>query len=112
MILAVAVLMGVGSMSAQRGGGRQKMTVEQQVANMTKELNLTADQQKKITAIYTDFEQKRKAGAEVSREQMRAERQELDKQVNAVLTDTQKAKYEEMKKARRGGGNRGKKESQ
>lgn len=36
---------------------------------------------KKITAIYTDFEQKRKAGAEVSREQMRAERQELDKQV-------------------------------
>ena len=61
---------------------------------------------KKITAIYTDFEQKRKAGAEVSREQMRAERQGLNKQVNAVLTDTQKAKYEEMKKARRGGGNR------
>lgn len=61
---------------------------------------------KKITAIYTDFEQKRKADAEVSREQMPAERQELDKQVNAVLTDTQKAKYEKMKKARRGGGNR------
>lgn len=106
MILAVAVLMGVGSISAQRGGVRPRMTVEQQVANMTKELDLTADQQKKITAIYTDFEQKRKAGAEVSREQMRAERQELNKQVNAVLTDTQKAKYEKMKKARRGGGNR------
>ncbi|MGM9734083.1 MAG: hypothetical protein ACI3YT_08200 [Prevotella sp.] len=106
MILAVAVLMGVGSMSAQRGGGRQKMTVEQMVNNMAKELDLTADQQKKITAIYTDFEQKRKSGAETSREQMRADRQELDKQVNAVLTDAQKAKYEEMKKARRGGGKR------
>lgn len=65
---------------------------------------------KKITALYTDFEKKRVAGSEASREQMRAERQELDKQVSAVLTDTQKAKLDEMRKARRSGGFRGKKE--
>lgn len=86
------------------------MTVEQQVAQMTKMLDLTAEQQKKITALYTDFEKKRVAGSEASREQMRAERQELDKQVSAVLTDTQKAKLDEMRKARRSGGFRGKKE--
>ena len=86
------------------------MTVEQQVAQMTKMLDLTAEQQKKITALYTDFEKKRVAGSETSREQMRAERQELDKQVSAVLTDTQKAKLDEMRKARRSGGFRGKKE--
>ena len=72
--------------------------------------DLTAEQQKKITALYTDFEKKRVAGSEASREQMRAERQELDKQVSAVLTDTQKAKLDEMRKARRSGGFRGKKE--
>ena len=86
------------------------MTVEQQVAQMTKMLDLTAEQQKKITALYTDFEKKRVAGSEASREQMRAERQELDKQVSAVITDTQKAKLDEMRKARRSGGFRGKKE--
>ena len=108
IILAVAVLMGVGSVSAQRGGGRHMMTVEQRVANMAKELGLTASQQKQITAIYTDFENSRKSEkGEVTREQMRAQRQELDKKVNAVLTDTQKAKYEEMKKSRRPSGRKG-----
>ena len=69
MILAVFVLMGASSVSAQRGGGRQE-------------------------------------NAQMSREQMRTERDNLDKQVSALLTDTQKKKYEEMKKSRRGGGRR------
>lgn len=67
MILAVFVLMGASSVSAQREGGRQE-------------------------------------NAQMSREQMRTERDNLDKQVSALLTDTQKKKYEEMKKSRRGGG--------
>ena len=109
LIVAFALLMGAGTMSAQqRGGGRQRMTVEQTVAGMTKELNLTEEQQKQITAIYTEFENKRKANgnAEVTREQMQAEREALDKQVSAVLTDEQKKKFESMKQARKGGGRR------
>ncbi|MGM9779304.1 MAG: Spy/CpxP family protein refolding chaperone [Prevotella sp.] len=104
MIIAVLVLMGAISTFAQRGGGRQRMTVEEQVANMHKELNLTSSQQKKLTALYQDFNNKRQENTQMSREQMRTERENLDKQVSALLTDTQKKKFEEMKKARRGGG--------
>ena len=62
IVIALAVLLGAGTMSAQRGGGHQRMSVENRVAQMTKELDLTPDQQKKITAIYTEAEAKRKSG--------------------------------------------------
>ena len=101
IVLALAVLLGAGTMSAQRGGGRQRMSVENRFAQMTKELDLTADQQKKITAIYTELESKRKEKTErPTREQMRAEFEKIDKQVTAVLTKSQQKKYEEMKQAR------------
>ena len=100
IVFALAVLMGIGSVSAQRGGGRQRMSVEDRVAQMTKTLDLSAEQQKKITAIYTDFEQKRNQGERPTREQMRAEFEKRDKQITDVLNDTQKKKYEEMKQAR------------
>ena len=60
IVLALAVLLGAGTMSAQRGGGRQRMSVENRVAQMTKKLDLTADQQKKITAISLNPFQKKK----------------------------------------------------
>ncbi|MGN1229886.1 MAG: hypothetical protein ACI4T5_09600 [Prevotella sp.] len=100
IVLALAVLLGAGTMSAQRGGGRQRMSVENRVEQMAKELDLTADQQKKILAIYKDAESKRKEGDRPTREQMRAEFEKLDQQVTAVLTKTQQKKYEEQKQAR------------
>ena len=100
IVFALAVLLGAGTMSAQRGGGHQRMSVEDRVAQMAKELDLTAYQQKKITAIYTDFNSKRKTGERPTREQMRTEIEQIDKQVTAVLTKTQQKKYEEMKQAR------------
>ena len=99
IVFALAVLLGAGTMSAQRGGERQRMSVEDRVAQMAKELDLTADQQKKITAIYTESEKKRNS-ERPTREQMRAEFEKIDKQVTAVLTKTQQKKYEEMKQAR------------
>ena len=87
-------------MSAQRDGGRHRMSVENRVAQMTKELELTTDQQKKITAIYTESESKRKSGERPTREQMRAEFDKIDKQVTAVLTTSHKKMYEKMKQAR------------
>ena len=100
IVFALAVLLGAGTMSAQRGGGHQRMSVEDRVAQMAKELDLTADQQKKITAIYTEFNSKRKTGERPTREQMRTEMEQIDKQVTAVLTKTQQKKYEELKQAR------------
>lgn len=100
IVFALAVLLGAGTMSAQRGGGPKRMSMEDRVAHMAKNLNLTAEQQKKITAIYADFDSKRKAGERPTREQMRAEFEKMDKQITEVLNDTQKKKYEEMKQAR------------
>lgn len=50
ILIAAMMVLCLGSMSAQRGG-QQRMTVEQQVENLTKELNLTEEQQKQVTAI-------------------------------------------------------------
>ena len=96
----MAILLGAGTMSAQRGGGRQRMSGENRVAQMAKELDLTAEQQKQITDIYTESQSKRKSGERPTREQMRAEFEKIDKQVTDVLTTSQKKKYEEMKQAR------------
>ena len=71
--MALAVLWGAGTMSAQRGG-KQRMSTENRVARMTKQLNLTEEQQQKITAIYKDFESKRKEGERPNREKMMEER--------------------------------------
>ena len=100
IVFALAILLGAGTMSAQRGGGRQRMSVENRVAQMAKELDLTAEQQKQITDIYTESQSKRKSGERPTREQMRAEFDKIDKQVTAVLTTSQKKKYEKMKQAR------------
>ena len=98
--LAFAIILGAGTMSAQRGGGHQRMSVEDRVANMAKELNLTDKQQKQITAIYKESRAKRTEGTRPTREEMRAEMEKVNQKVNAVLTDEQKKKFENMNKAR------------
>ena len=100
IVFALAILLGAGTMSAQRGGGRQRMSVENRVAQMAKELDLTAYQHKTTTAIYTESQSKRKSGERPTREQMRAEFEKIDKQVTDVLTTSQKKTYQEMKQAR------------
>ena len=98
--LAFAIILGAGTMSAQRGGGHQRMSVEDRVANMAKELNLTEKQQKQITAIYKESRAKRTEGTRPTREEMRAEMEKVNQKVNAVLTDEQRKKFEKMNKTR------------
>ncbi|MGN1245477.1 MAG: Spy/CpxP family protein refolding chaperone [Muribaculaceae bacterium] len=101
IVLAFALMMGASIVMAQRDGSRRGLSVDDRVAMLTKELSLTDQQQKKVKALYTDFENKQKSGTSQSREQMRAEFEKVDNQVIALLNDTQKKKYEEMKKNRR-----------
>ena len=85
------------------------MTVEDRVNNLKKELCLTDSQATKITVLYTDFQKKRQNGGETSREQMRSEREELNKQIESILNDEQKVTYRNMQTQRKGGqGHRGK----
>lgn len=106
MLLVAVALMSFGTISAQRGGGRPQMSVEDQVKQLKEELNLTDDQTKKVTTLYTDFEKKMKEAGEGSREQMRAEREKLNQQVEALLTDEQKKTFQQVR-AQRGGGRGG-----
>ncbi len=83
------------------------MSVEQQVSNLKKELNLTDKQTEKIMVLYTDFKKKMKSAGEKSREQINSKRKELEKQVQALLTDEQKKTYQKMQTKRYGGKEKG-----
>jgi len=86
-----------------RGGGRGG-SPEQRLEMMTKELNLSADQQVKVKAILEDGRTKMMAARDpnASREDQRAKMMELRKtessNIKAVLDDTQKTKFDEMEK--------------
>lgn len=84
-------------------------TPEERVERLSTELKLTADQKKKILALYKANAPKQKALMEdqkMTREQkMKAfekMRDESNKKLNAILTKDQQKKYAEMR-TRRGG---------
>lgn len=99
----------------QRGG--RGGNPEQRLEMMTKELNLSADQQVKIKAILEDGRAKMMAARDpnASREDQRAKMMEFRKtestNIKAVLDDGQKTKFDEMEKRQaermRGGGGGG-----
>ena len=91
------------------GGQFRMRTPEQRVERLSAELKLTADQKKKILALYKANAPKQKALMEdqkMSREQkMKAfekMRDESNKKLNAILTKDQQKKFAEMRN-RRGG---------
>lgn len=102
-LLTILALLGFGSMSAQRGNRNPQMSVEKRVERLKKELNLTDGQVKQVTTLYTDFQKKMQSAEKGNREQMRAEREKLNKQVEAVLTDEQKKSFEKMQTQRQQG---------
>lgn len=93
-LLAFVALVGMQCVMAQRKGGNPR-TPEQIVENLDKKLNLTDEQEKQITALYTDF-----FNQELSREERRTAMQELDKKIVSLLTDDQKTVFEQIKKDR------------
>lgn len=85
-----------------------RMSTEERVATLKKQLTLTDEQTTKVTAILKESEKKRevafdKSGddREARRAQMTALLEETDTKIGALLTKEQKKKYEELKKERR-----------
>ncbi len=78
---------------------------QEQVKRLTKELNLTADQQTQLKQIFADQEknreQDREAMQNASPEERRAHfeqtRQQVDAKIESILTDAQKKKFAEMR---------------
>lgn len=100
---------------ASEGGqsqGRGMMSPEARVEQLDRALTLTADQKKKITAIYAKSAEEMRAAMQggggdrdAAREKMTKIMQASREQVRALLTDEQKKKFDEISAQR--GGSRG-----
>ena len=128
LLLAVPMLAaGVTAAQYQGGGyggregdiGRQwPMSPDDQLKRLTKELNLTTDQQSKVKPILVDTEKKMedvRNDSSVDRQTMRGKmmqiRQDTNDQIRALLDDKQKEKFDKQEQERqdrmqnrRGGG--------
>jgi periplasmic protein CpxP/Spy len=85
------------------GHGRGMMDPDRQLEHLTRQLNLTADQQSQIKPILVDRQQKMQAlwqnqslSREDRRTQMQAIHQDSESRITAVLNDQQKQKYQAM----------------
>lgn len=99
LIVAIMALLGCCGAYAQRHGGdhRQQPSVEQRVSELRDSLALTDIQVEQILALYTQFQERTQGGdANRSREQLRTEREALNTQIEALLTDEQKVQFEQL----------------
>ncbi len=92
----------------QQGPRGHRMDPDTELAHMTKQLDLTSDQQSQIRPILVDRQLKMQAlwqnqslSQEDRRSQMMSIRQDSNAKIEAVLNDQQKQKFEAMQ-ARRG----------
>lgn len=94
LFVSLVAMLGLQSADAQRKGGNTR-TPEQMVEKLDEKLNLTDEQEKQITTLYADFFKQ-----ELSRKERKTAMQELNKKIEALLTDEQKTAFEQMKKER------------
>lgn len=96
------------------GGRGMRMDPNRQLERMTRELNLTADQQAKIKPLLAERQQKMQAlmqdqssAPEDRRTQMRSIAEGTNNSIKALLNDDQKQKFEAMQANMRRNGPRG-----
>lgn len=94
IFLALMGMLTLQSVNAQRKEGKTR-TPKQMVEKLDKKLNLTDEQEKQITTLYSDFFKQ-----DLSREERKSAMQELEKKITSLLTDEQKEAFEQMKKER------------
>lgn len=96
---------GPGGPGGQGRGGGMRMTPQQRLEQMTKDLTLTDAQKKQVEPILMEMAPKMQALRSLPddqrREQMQKLRGEQDKKVMAILTPKQQTLYKEMQARRR-----------
>ena len=109
--LFFAFIMGLTTCMAQDAEQQQRRrpqmpTVEQRVERMTKELNLSQEQVEQLTVLYKEQEKAMRemmqSGEWPSREQMMERMQAQEIVLQAILTEEQYVKYQEMTSRMRG----------
>ncbi len=111
MMLVAFVVLAAASAFAQP----PRMSAEDRTKRLTEQLGLNEEQAKKVLAINKRSEEDMRAifesagdDRDAMRDKMRAHREKVVKEIQAVLTADQKVKYEEILKQgpQRGGGDR------
>jgi len=100
-------------MQGRRGRGQQQ-SPEQQLAKLTQELGLTSDQQEQILPLLQDQQQKMQElqmdgslSMDDRRTQVQAIRKDTNSQIEPLLTDDQKTKFEALTTSAHHGGQGG-----
>ena len=90
------------------GANGQRFDPSQQLKRLTKRLNLTPDQQNQLLPILTDRQQQMSAlhgdtslSGQERRAKARTLREDFDSKIKAVLNDSQKQQYEQLRQHRR-----------
>lgn len=101
-LLLIAMLFSIGfAAMAQKGGQRGSATPEERAERVTnkmaEELSLSEDQKKKVYQINLDHAKKRQAEMEARRAAMEADMKAQNQEIEALLSEEQKAKWAEMK---------------
>src|SRR5690554_5513710 len=100
LILMIAIAVGTTAFAQERKMDKKPMTSEMKVEKMTRELNLTTEQQAKAKALFDAKAEARKVNKEVSKEafaEKKASRENFDKEFRSILTDEQVQKYDAKK---------------
>ena len=98
---------GYGRGMGEGGGRRGPMSPDEQLKRMTKDFNLTADQQSKIKPILADQQKKMEdlrsdssADRQTMRQKMMQIHQDTNDQIRAQLDDKQKEKFDKQEQER------------
>lgn len=75
----------------EKGNTTPEQRVEQRMTKLNEELNLNDEQKEKIKALYLEFFQ-----TKMEREERKSKMEELNKQIESVLTDEQQTKFKEL----------------
>jgi hypothetical protein len=106
-VLSIAVLLLAGSLSLSHAQQGVRATPEQRVARLKDSLALSEAQVAQLLPVYQESDKKREAAFAAAGDDrdarmaaMRSVMDSTDTKIESILTDSQKAKYEDMKKQR------------
>lgn len=95
LFVALILVASLQQADAKQRGGKGNMTpeqrVEQRMTKLNDALSLNDEQKEKIQALYLEFFQ-----TKIDRNERKTKMEELNKQIESVLTDEQKTKFKEL----------------
>ncbi|MBQ2075232.1 MAG: hypothetical protein II462_04655 [Muribaculaceae bacterium] len=104
LLIALMAIVATTTVTAQdieqrgdRRGHDPEKRVEGQVKRLDKKLKLSQEQQQQVKDIYQEFDKAQQARMEQMRIMQQRESEAMDAKIKALLTDEQKAKYDEMR---------------